>query len=283
MSIYKIFVSYEAIIKIILLLSILIVSVLIFFNNGYFKLINIPEAKNISQINIPEAKNIPQINIPEAKNISQINIPEAKNIPDSVSMIIAKIISDKNFNSTQISYNTYEDKTWESYALGCPRSGEFYALSIVKGLKISIDINGEENIIHTDQNLNYVNCTEIIKKNSNANYNFYKQYNLENTSKITLVLNSSEKILITLEDKEKITKLTKSLDKDINIMKVDYCNSRYTLIFSSESENIKFRVACEENLNYVEAEESLETTNLFVKILEDLLSNLEFPGMPSNE
>ena len=198
-------------------------------------------------------------------------------------MLISKIISDENLNSNQISFKSYEHKEWNSYALGCPRNGEFYALSNVRGLKINIDIDGEENIIHTGQNLNYVNCTRIKNENSNAGYNFYKQYDLENIKKITLILNSSEKILSIFEEEEKVNPLIKSLDKDINIIKVDPCDSIYTLIFSNESKDINFKVACEGKLNYVENEESLETTNLFIKILENLLSNSEFPGMPSNE
>ena len=325
MNIYKKFSSYETFTKSILGISILIVVLLVFFNNDYFKIIaiekeipqnnipktnkipqnnipeikeipqnnipeanensqnNIPEAKEILQNNIPEAKEIPQNNIPEANKISQNIIPEVKEIPDSIAIIISKIISDENLASTQISFNSYETQEWNSYSLGCPVNGETYALSIIKGWKISVDIDDKENIIHTSQNLKYVNCTKINEENSNADYNFHRKYNLENTKQITLILNSSEKILNTIEDPEKVTQLTNSLDKEINVKKVDYCDSIYTLIFSSESKEINFRVACEGNLNYVETEESLEITNLFIKILEDLLSTLEFPGMPSNE
>ena len=292
MNTYKFFLSSEKLIKIIISISILIVLVSIFLNNSYFKIlsfeskssqINLPEVNQTSKINISEANQTPKINLPEVNQTPKINIPEVKQIPDSIAIIISKIISDENLNSNQILFKSYEDKEWNSYALGCPRNGEFYALSYVKGLKINIHIDGEENIIHADQNLNYVNCTRIKNENSNAGYNFYRQYDLENIKKITLVLNSSKKILSTLEDEEKVIPLIKSLDKDINVIKVDSCDSIYTLIFSNEFKNINFSVACEGNLNYVENEESLEITNLFVKILENLRSNSEFPGMPSNE
>ena len=316
MNIYNFFSSYEILIKRILLICIVIILVLVFFSNDYLKITTtsepketskattsepketskattvepketskttISELKETSKNTISEPKETSKATTVELKETSKTTTSEPKETPDSIAIIISKIISDENLNSNQILFNSYEEEEWNSYALGCPMNGKFYALSIVKGFKISVDINDKENIIHADQNLNYINCTKIKNENSNANYNFYEQYDLENTQKITLVLNSSEKILSTLEDKAKVKLFTKSLDQNINIIKVDYCDSTYTIIFSNESKDIKFRVACEGNLNYVETEEPLETTDLFIKILEDLLSTLEFPGMPSNE
>jgi len=314
MNIYKIFSSYETFTKSILIISILIVVILLFFNNDYLKIItiakeepknntlqvteipknntpqvteipknNTPQVTEIPKNNTPQVTEIPKNNTPQVTEIPKNNTPQATEIPDVVAMIISKIISEEKLISNQISFNNYEPQEWNSTSMGCPRNGAIYTLSTIKGLEISININDQENIIHTDKNLNYINCSKINDENTNSDYNFYKKYNLGNTKKITLLLNSNNKVLSTLEDPEDVIKVTKALDININVKKVDSCESIYNLIFSSESQETALGVVCEGNLNYIETEESLETTNLFIKILEDLLSNIEFPGMPSNE
>ena len=75
----------------------------------------------------------------------------------------------------------------------------------------------------------------------------------------------------------------KKLNQDVIISNSKICIHKYNLIFKKKSEKISFGLVCENNLNYVYVDAPIESTNLFIKIIEPILANQEFPGVPKNE
>ena len=186
-------------------------------------------------------------------------------------------------NKTKIDFIKFEEKVWNSSALGCPIEGMMYAQVQVKGYKIHYLINNSENIIHSDYDGRFINCTEIEQKNMTSNYNFLEIFNLQNTNLIILELAIDNRLIAEINDLDKINEIIDKLDTEFIILGAEICQHKYNLIFYKNNDKTSFGILCDNNLNYIYANSPLEGTNIFLKIIEPLLSNLEFPGMPKND
>ena len=82
---------------------------------------------------------------------------------------------------------------------------------------------------------------------------------------------------------DKINEIIDKLDTEFIILGAEICQHKYNLIFYKNTDKTSFGILCDNNLNYIYANSPLEGTNIFLKIIEPLLSNLEFPGMPKND
>lgn len=212
------------------------------------------------------------------KSLQSTQIEEE--IPEIISMVIAKIISEEKTNNQNITLESYNKQTWNSAAMGCPLNGMSYAQVETTGYKINILKLQEKAEYHTDLNGNYINCTEISNSNSNANFNFVKKYELENVKKIELILNENDKLISSIEDKEKIKTIIESINIDIDIGKTDICEADYKLVFEKKSSSTVLLVFCKINPYYVYADESINAGETILNVVEEMLSSIEFPGMP---
>jgi len=222
MSIYNSFRKYSLVIKSILVLLGVLTTILfllssnfIFFDLDEYPGINdeialpvIEEKKDVIEPVIPlpviEEKKIiiePEIPLPVIEEKKVIIEPEIAlpvieekkviiepEIPEIIALVMSQIISSKNILSSEIDFIKFEEKVWNSSALGCPVEGMMYAQVQVKGYKIHYLINNSENIIHSDYDGRFINCTEIEQKNMTSNYNFSEIFNLQNTNLIILEL-----------------------------------------------------------------------------------------------
>ena len=244
---------------------------------------------------IPQKSNEkkPRITEEEAEKIIQERVKQVKEnnksnnsseldeqIPDYISMILAKIISEEKIDINNFTFDSFEEVTWNSSALGCPVNGMFYAEVITDGYKLNVIKNNEKEEYHTDLRTNYINCTQIKKSNINANFNFFEKYELSNTKRIELRLNKEEKLISTIENEERINSIINSINKKITISQSDICEANYKLIFEKEDSSIEMLVYCNKNPYYVYVDESITSGNTILSIVEEILSTIEFPGMP---
>ena len=244
----------------------------------------IPEKSNEKKPKITEeeAKKIIQEREKQVKENNKSNNSDelAEQIPDYIGMILAKIISEEKIDINNFKFDSFEKITWNSSALGCPVNGMFYAQVITDGYKLNVIKNNEKEEYHTDLRTNYINCTEIRKSNINTNYNFVEKYELSNTKKIELRLNKEEKLISTIENEEKINSIINSINKKITISQSDICEANYKLIFEKEDSSTEMLVYCNKNPYYVYVDESITSGNTILSIVEEMLSTIEFPGMP---
>ena len=315
MSIYTSFLKYSLVIKSILVL-LAIVTIIFFLLSSNFIFFDLQKSSNINdEIPSPvvEEKKViiePEIPSPvvEKKVIIEPEIPspivekkviiepetpsplvqEKKviiepEVPEIIALVMSQIISDKNISSTEIDFIKFEEKVWNSSALGCPIEGMMYAQVQVKGYKIHYLIKNTENIIHSDYDGRFINCTEIEHRNMSSSYNFSEIFNLQNTNLIILELAIDNRLIAEINDLDEINEIIDKLNTEVIISGAETCQHKYNLIFYKNTDKTSFGILCDNNLNYVYSNSPLEGTNIFLNIIEPLLSNLEFPGMPKNE
>ena len=315
MSIYTSFLKYSLVIKSILVL-LAIVTIIFFLLSSNFIFFDLQKSSNINdEIPSPvvEEKKViiePEIPSPvvEKKVIIEPEIPspivekkviiepetpsplvqEKKviiepEVPEIIALVMSQIISDKNISSAEIDFIKFEEKVWNSSALGCPIEGMMYAQVQVKGYKIHYLIKNTENIIHSDYDGRFINCTEIEHRNMSSSYNFSEIFNLQNTNLIILELAIDNRLIAEINDLDEINEIIDKLNTEVIISGAETCQHKYNLIFYKNTDKTSFGILCDNNLNYVYSNSPLEGTNIFLKIIEPLLSNLEFPGMPKNE
>jgi hypothetical protein len=226
------------------------------------------------KIQIDEEKKVVEYNKFIKTEVIEVNIPEI------ISMVIAKIISNEKTDNTNLAFESFQEHTWDSTSMGCPVTGISYAQVITDGYKISMLKNQEKTVYHTDLNGNYVNCSEILKSNINADFNFVKKYNLADVQKIELRLNQDDKIISIIEDKEKIKKIIESINININITQSESCDANYKLIFEKKTSSTEILVYCRTNPYYTYTDENFNAGETILNIVEDMLSSMEFPGIP---
>ncbi|MDC0252834.1 hypothetical protein OAK52_01570 [Chloroflexi bacterium] len=211
---------------------------------------------------------------------SKSNKPLEKEIPDYIAIILAKIISDEKIDSKNIQLDSYEKTTWNSSSLGCPKNDMSYAQVMTDGYKLLFLSNNKMTEYRTDLRENYINCTEIRESNFDSNYNFFEIYELENIKKIQLNLNKDDKIISIIDDEIRINNIIDSINKNITITQADDCDPSYKLIFEKQSSSTEILVYCSQNPYYVYVDESINAGNTILSIVEEMLSTMEFPGMP---
>jgi len=116
-----------------------------------------------------------------------------------------------------------------------------------------------------------------------SSYNFSEIFNLQNTNLIILELAIDNRLIAEINDLDEINEIIDKLNTEVIISGAETCQHKYNLIFYKNTDKTSFGILCDNNLNYVYSNSPLEGTNIFLKIIEPLLSNLEFPGMPKNE
>jgi len=237
--------------------------------------------KKSSQISEEELKKIVNQRTEQVKNNSksiQENVSEE--IPEIISLVLAKIIADYKLDNQNFSLESYEEKTWSSTALGCPKNGMMYAQVITEGYILKVTNYGELEQYNTDSSGNYINCSEISQSNINSDFNFVKKYNLEETEKITLFTKKNNKLVSSIENKEELLSIIDSLNIEIEVETSDKCEANYKLVFEKISSDIEMLVYCQNNPYYVEVEQSLNAGKSILSVVEKILTNMEFPGMP---
>ena len=240
----------------------------------------IPEKKETPGIIIPEKKETPAIIIPEKKETPAIIIPEKKETPAIIAMTMAKIISENLVNSDFI-FNGYEEKNWETSSMSCPKNGLFYQNKETSGYILESLINGEKTFYHINNEGEYINCTEINLYNNQSNLNFVEKFKLNQSKAIVLSIREDNKTLAVIDEKEEVTKIINSLNVNILNEKVEDCEALYDLTFLKTKENIVFNVFCTSNRYYVYNNEPFYGAELFINVLEPILSNISFPGLPN--
>ena len=174
--------------------------------------------KKSSQISEEELKKIVNQRTEQVKNNSKsIEENVSEEIPEIISLVLAKIISDYKLDNQNFSLESYEEKTWGSTALGCPKNGMMYAQVITEGYILKVTNYGELEQYNTDISGNYINCSEISQSNINSDFNFVKKYNLEETEKITLFTNKNNKLVSSIENKEELVSIIDSLNIEIEV------------------------------------------------------------------
>lgn len=242
---------------------------------------NEEEEKKSSQISEEELKKIVNERTEQVKNNSKsIKESVSEEVPEIVSLVLAKIISDYKLDNQNFSLESYEEKTWRSTALGCPKNGMMYAQVITEGYILNVTNYGKSEQYNTDSKGNYINCSEINQSNINSDFNFVKKYNLEETEKITLFTNKNNKLVSSIENKEELLSIIESLNIEIEVETSDKCEANYKLVFEKISSDIEMLVYCQNNPYYVEVEQSLSAGKSILSIVERILTNMEFPGMP---
>ena len=122
--------------------------------------------KKSSQISEKELKKIVNQRTEQVKNNSKsIEENVSEEIPEIISLVLAKIISDYKLDNQNFSLESYEEKTWGSTALGCPKNGMMYAQVITEGYILKVTNYGELEQYNTDSSGNYINCSEISQSN----------------------------------------------------------------------------------------------------------------------
>ena len=67
---------------------------------------------------------------------------------------------------------------------------------------------------------------------------------------------------------------------EIEVETSDKCEANYKLVFEKISSDIEMLVYCQNNPYYVEVEQSLNAGKSILSVVEKILTNMEFPGMP---
>ena len=285
MTIYRTLNRYNFLLKFIMIsLSFIVIFIFLLNSSFIFLVINDDHIGYLytEETNLHFEEDIVTNTLEEKKEPELPQTLENTEIPEVIAIVMSKIISEKKITSDEIYFIELEEKIWNSNALGCPVEGMMYTQQIIDGYKINFSIMNSNNIIHSDIHGNYINCSEIELINEESNFNFVNQYNLEETSIITLET-ATGKTITQIDDKDYIEETIKKLNKDVIISNSKICIHKYNLIFKKKSEKISFGLVCENNLNYVYVDAPIESTNLFIKIIEPILANQEFPGVPKNE
>lgn len=285
MTIYRTLNRYNFLLKFIMIsLSFIVIFIFLLNSSFIFLVINDDHIGYLytEETNLHFEEDIVTNTLEEKKEPELPQTLENTEIPEVIAIVMSKIISEKKITSDEIYFIELEEKIWNSNALGCPVEGMMYTQQIIEGYKINFSIMNSNNIIHSDIHGNYINCSEIELINEESNFNFVNQYNLEETSIITLET-ATGKTITQIDDKDYIEETIKKLNQDVIISNSKICIHKYNLIFKKKSEKISFGLVCENNLNYVYVDAPIESTNLFIKIIEPILANQEFPGVPKNE
>ena len=285
MTIYRTLNRYNFLLKFIMIsLSFIVIFIFLLNSSFIFLAINDDHIGYLytEETNLRFEEDIVTNTLEEKKEPELPQTLENTEIPEVIAIVMSKIISEKKITSDEIYFIELEEKIWNSNALGCPVEGMMYTQQIIEGYKINFSIMNSNNIIHSDIHGNYINCSEIKLINEESNFNFVNQYNLEETSIITLET-ATGKTITQIDDKDYIEETIKKLNQDVIISNSKICIHKYNLIFKKKSEKISFGLVCENNLNYVYVDAPIESTNLFIKIIEPILANQEFPGVPKNE
>ena len=285
MTIYRTLNRYNFLLKFIMIsLSFIVIFIFLLNSSFIFLAINDDHIGYLytEETNLRFEEDIVTNTLEEKKEPELPQTLENTEIPEVIAIVMSKIISEKKITSDEIYFIELEEKIWNSNALGCPVEGMMYTQQIIDGYKINFSIMNSNNIIHSDIHGNYINCSEIELINEESNFNFVNQYNLEETSIITLET-ATGKTITQIDDKDYIEETIKKLNQDVIISNSKICFHKYNLIFQKKSEKISFGLVCENNLNYVYVDAPIESTNLFIKIIEPILANQEFPGVPKNE
>ena len=285
MTIYRTLNRYNFLLKFIMIsLSFIVIFIFLLNSSFIFLAINDDHIGYLytEETNLHFEEDIVTNTLEEKKEPELPQTLENTEIPEVIAIVMSKIISEKKITSDEIYFIELEEKIWNSNALGCPVEGMMYTQQIIDGYKINFSIMNSNNIIHSDIHGNYINCSEIELINEESNFNFVNQYNLEETSIITLET-ATGKTITQIDDKDYIEETIKKLNQDVIISNSKICIHKYNLIFKKKSEKISFGLVCENNLNYVYVDAPIESTNLFIKIIEPILANQEFPGVPKNE
>ena len=285
MTIYRTLNRYNFLLKFIMIsLSFIVIFIFLLNSSFIFLVINDDHIGYLytEETNLHFEEDIVTNTLEEKKEPELPQTLENTEIPEVIAIVMSKIISEKKITSDEIYFIELEEKIWNSNALGCPMEGMMYTQQIIDGYKINFSIMNSNNIIHSDIHGNYINCSEIELINEESNFNFVNQYNLEETSIITLET-ATGKTITQIDDKDYIEETIKKLNQDVIISNSKICIHKYNLIFKKKSEKISFGLVCENNLNYVYVDAPIESTNLFIKIIEPILANQEFPGVPKNE
>jgi len=285
MTIYRTLNRYNFLLKFIMIsLSFIVIFIFLLNSSFIFLVINDDHIGYLytEETNLHFEEDIVTNTLEEKKEPELPQTLENTEIPEVIAIVMSKIISEKKITSDEIYFIELEEKIWNSNALGCPVEGMMYTQQIIDGYKINFSIMNSNNIIHSDIHGNYINCSEIELINEESNFNFVNQYNLEETSIITLET-ATGKTITQIDDKDYIEETIKKLNQDVIISNSKICIHKYNLIFKKKSEKISFGLVCENNLNYVYVDAPIESTNLFIKIIEPILANQEFPGVPKNE
>ena len=285
MTIYRTLNRYNFLLKFIMIsLSFIVIFIFLLNSSFTFLVINDDHIGYLytEETNLHFEEDIVTNTLEEKKEPELPQTLENTEIPEVIAIVMSKIISEKKISSDEIYFIELEEKIWNSNALGCPVEGMMYTQQIIDGYKINFSIMNSNNIIHSDIHGNYINCSEIELINEESNFNFVNQYNLEETSIITLET-ATGKTITQIDDKDYIEETIKKLNQDVIISNSKICFHKYNLIFQKKSEKISFGLVCENNLNYVYVDAPIESTNLFIKIIEPILANQEFPGVPKNE
>ena len=285
MTIYRTLNRYNFLLKFIMIsLSFIVIFIFLLNSSFIFLAINDDHIGYLytEETNLRFEEDIVTNTLEEKKEPELPQTLENTEIPEVIAIVMSKIISEKKITSDEIYFIELEEKIWNSNALGCPVEGMMYTQQIIEGYKINFSIMNSNNIIHSDIHGNYINCSEIELINEESNFNFVNQYNLEETSIITLET-ATGKTITQIDDKDYIEETIKKLNQDVIISNSKICIHKYNLIFQKKSEKISFGLVCENNLNYVYVDAPIESTNLFIKIIEPILANQEFPGVPKNE
>jgi len=235
---------------------------------------------NISESTMKK-KETPVIITPEKKETPVIITPEKKETPVIIAMTMAKIISEKNVLNSDFILNGYEEKNWETSSMGCPKNGLFYENKQTSGYILEALINSEKTFYHINTEGEYINCTEVNLYNNQSNLNFVEKFKLNESKAIVLSIREENKTLAVIDEKEEVTKIINSLNVNISNEKVEDCEALYDLTFQKTKENIVFNVFCSTNKYYVYNNETFYGAELFINVLEPILSNMSFPGLPN--
>ena len=235
---------------------------------------------NISESTMKK-KEIPAKTISEQKETPVKTIPEQKETPVIIAMTMAKIISEKNLLNSEFIFNDYEEKNWETSSMGCPKNGLFYQNKQTSGYILESLINGEKTFYHINNEGEYINCTEINLYNNQSKFNFVEKFKLNQSKAIVLSIRENNETLAVIDEKEEVTKIINSLNVNILNEKVEDCEALYNLTFLKAKENIVFNVFCTSNKHYVYNNEPFYAAELFINVLEPILSDISFPGLPN--
>ena len=235
---------------------------------------------NISESTMKKTET-PVIITLEKKETPAIITPEKKETPVIIAMTMAKIMSEKNLLNSNFILNGYEEKNWETSSMGCPKNGLFYQSKQTSGYILESLINSEIIFYHMNNEGEYINCTEINLYNNQSNLNFVEKFKLNQSKAIVLSIRDNNKTLAVIDEKEEVTKIINSLNVNILNEKVEDCEALYDLTFLKTNENIVFNVFCTSNRYYVYNNEPFYGAELFINVLEPILSNSSFPGLPN--
>ena len=111
-------------------------------------------------------------------------------------------------------------------------------------------------------------------------WDFEDLLEIEETEKITLFTNKNNKLVSSIENKEELLSIIDSLNIEIEVKTSDKCEANYKLVFEKISSDIEMLVYCQNNPYYVEVEQSLNAGKSILSVVEKILTNMEFPGMP---